>query len=478
MATRTPATSSSSATRRMIPTRSRCSTGGCPARCRARCGPTSCSCCSACCCTTRGGGFATLSELIAALSGRGYVLRHELAVFIKSQVTVSGILMELDPHFRGAAHGARGGLGGRGGRGLRAAARISTHNDRQLDLAAGTPLGRRGAPLRLAIEARYRDLRSLHFFGIGNASGPAQATYRQEERSLAAAIEARLGRLATARAELRLLDAGLAGGSRGAAIGERHDAAALPGYPEQPDDMVYGITAGAGRYDPRSPATGLAVELSARRFAARGRSAGGARTAIAMRAACWSISNTAGTSLPRWRSPSSAMPAWSTTTAPPSGCATSTPAAASACGSPCATGRRSASIRQRGTRADACTSARGQASRWTAGRRPGRELQRGLQRFTRYSDRRCPPSVFSASSTRDMLRYPGPRVVAIAAATPALLLFPSPIIASWILEPALRAPRRVRVRGVIASCPAPRCARRGWRRRRRAVATRCGCRRS
>lgn len=45
------------------------------------------------------GSFALLDELITSLAKRGYKVRYQAAIFIKSQVTISGILTDLDPGF-------------------------------------------------------------------------------------------------------------------------------------------------------------------------------------------------------------------------------------------------------------------------------------------------------------------------------------------------------------------------------------------
>jgi ubiquinone biosynthesis protein len=45
------------------------------------------------------GMFERLDELITALAREGHAVRYETAIFIKSQLTISGILKELDPDF-------------------------------------------------------------------------------------------------------------------------------------------------------------------------------------------------------------------------------------------------------------------------------------------------------------------------------------------------------------------------------------------
>ena len=45
------------------------------------------------------GMFALLDKLIARLAREGYSLRFDATMFIKSQLTISGILAELDPEF-------------------------------------------------------------------------------------------------------------------------------------------------------------------------------------------------------------------------------------------------------------------------------------------------------------------------------------------------------------------------------------------
>lgn len=45
------------------------------------------------------GSFAVLSQVIAQLATEGYSIRYETAIFVKSQLTISGILKELDPEF-------------------------------------------------------------------------------------------------------------------------------------------------------------------------------------------------------------------------------------------------------------------------------------------------------------------------------------------------------------------------------------------
>jgi ubiquinone biosynthesis protein len=44
--------------------------------------------------------FAVLNELISTLARDGYSIQYEMAIFIKSQLTISGILTELDPDFK------------------------------------------------------------------------------------------------------------------------------------------------------------------------------------------------------------------------------------------------------------------------------------------------------------------------------------------------------------------------------------------
>jgi ubiquinone biosynthesis protein len=46
------------------------------------------------------GSFALLDELITALAKDGYKVRYQAAIFIKSQVTISGMLKDLDPEFQ------------------------------------------------------------------------------------------------------------------------------------------------------------------------------------------------------------------------------------------------------------------------------------------------------------------------------------------------------------------------------------------
>ena len=48
--------------------------------------------------------FAVLNELITTLAREGYSIRYETTIFIKSQLTISGILKELDPEFEQDAH--------------------------------------------------------------------------------------------------------------------------------------------------------------------------------------------------------------------------------------------------------------------------------------------------------------------------------------------------------------------------------------
>ncbi len=43
--------------------------------------------------------FALLDELLTELASEGYKIRYSAAIFIKSQLTISGILKELDPEF-------------------------------------------------------------------------------------------------------------------------------------------------------------------------------------------------------------------------------------------------------------------------------------------------------------------------------------------------------------------------------------------
>ncbi len=45
------------------------------------------------------GSFALLDELITSLAQQGYKVRYQAAIFIKSQITIAGILKELDPKF-------------------------------------------------------------------------------------------------------------------------------------------------------------------------------------------------------------------------------------------------------------------------------------------------------------------------------------------------------------------------------------------
>ena len=46
-----------------------------------------------------GGMFAQLDELITALAREGHTIRYETAIFVKSQLTIAGMLKELDPDF-------------------------------------------------------------------------------------------------------------------------------------------------------------------------------------------------------------------------------------------------------------------------------------------------------------------------------------------------------------------------------------------
>jgi ubiquinone biosynthesis protein len=46
--------------------------------------------------------FARLGSIIGALAVRGHAIDHNLGLFIKSQITISGIVKELDPEFDGA----------------------------------------------------------------------------------------------------------------------------------------------------------------------------------------------------------------------------------------------------------------------------------------------------------------------------------------------------------------------------------------
>ncbi len=48
--------------------------------------------------------FAVLNELITALAREGYSIRYETTIFIKSQLTISGMLQELDPEFKQDKH--------------------------------------------------------------------------------------------------------------------------------------------------------------------------------------------------------------------------------------------------------------------------------------------------------------------------------------------------------------------------------------
>jgi predicted unusual protein kinase regulating ubiquinone biosynthesis (AarF/ABC1/UbiB family) len=43
--------------------------------------------------------FTLLDELLTELASEGYKIRYSAAIFIKSQLTISGILKELDPEF-------------------------------------------------------------------------------------------------------------------------------------------------------------------------------------------------------------------------------------------------------------------------------------------------------------------------------------------------------------------------------------------
>jgi ubiquinone biosynthesis protein len=44
--------------------------------------------------------FAVLNQVIARLAVEGYSIRYETAIFVKSQITIAGILKELDPSFK------------------------------------------------------------------------------------------------------------------------------------------------------------------------------------------------------------------------------------------------------------------------------------------------------------------------------------------------------------------------------------------
>lgn len=48
--------------------------------------------------------FAVLNELITTLAREGYSIRYETTIFIKSQLTISGMLQELDPEFKQDKH--------------------------------------------------------------------------------------------------------------------------------------------------------------------------------------------------------------------------------------------------------------------------------------------------------------------------------------------------------------------------------------
>ncbi len=48
--------------------------------------------------------FAVLNELITTLAREGYSIRYETTIFIKSQLTISGMLEELDPEFQQDKH--------------------------------------------------------------------------------------------------------------------------------------------------------------------------------------------------------------------------------------------------------------------------------------------------------------------------------------------------------------------------------------
>jgi hypothetical protein len=49
---------------------------------------------------TRRSSFEAIEELLLALIQEGYATRFDLNLFVKSQVTISGILAELDPTFK------------------------------------------------------------------------------------------------------------------------------------------------------------------------------------------------------------------------------------------------------------------------------------------------------------------------------------------------------------------------------------------
>jgi ubiquinone biosynthesis protein len=54
--------------------------------------------------STSEGMFPLLDDLMTALAKLGYKVRYEAAIFIKAQLTISGILLELEPGFEQDAH--------------------------------------------------------------------------------------------------------------------------------------------------------------------------------------------------------------------------------------------------------------------------------------------------------------------------------------------------------------------------------------
>lgn len=155
---------------------------------------------------------------------------------------------------------------------LAVSGRYSTTRSSALDASATFPTSASGLPIRVQLEAGYRDLRAIGFYGLGNASSVDDRTsFEYESRRVAAAVTVVPHRLIEATVRGGVLNGSLGSGVRRPSFDQRFDRHDVPGAVTQPEFFTYGGGLTLRLRDDDLRSAGVTVVAEAERYQGRDR---------------------------------------------------------------------------------------------------------------------------------------------------------------------------------------------------------------
>jgi hypothetical protein len=149
-------------------------------------------------------------------------------------------------------------------------ARRSTRGYTTFDARAEFPTQLSDLPLRAHVQAQYRDLTALGFFGLGSDSSRQNHTFfRMEDRQIGAGLAYNPTHLLELGGEVSLLNLSIGPGSRSPSLETLFDSAQAPGLVEQPEYLIYKGHVAFDFHDQDFRPVGVSVILDLQRYDGR-----------------------------------------------------------------------------------------------------------------------------------------------------------------------------------------------------------------